>query len=392
MKRQSLVLARVIWPLAVAVVMGCSGDTPKGPHGSTTTSFEPTGTTAPLCVSGDDIQVELDAGTEWVRICSGTHEVNLVLSSNVTLEGESALETRLDGAGIATVVEVARPDLSDSIDVVLRGLTITGGTSIGGEVKATAIEASYASSLLVEDVVVEGNSGLWASVGSSMMGMATFIDVTVRNNTSSAEAGGMSVGRADLTRVVVEGNQGTVGGIQLVSGTAGDVTADTDTVIRDNTGARSGGIEMSTGQSWVGGQIRNNNGSTGGGIAAMGGTLRDVVVEDNSAYVGGGLAVLFGETTVTGASISGNTAMQEGGGVYTTSNLDIQDSTLAGNDASSGGGIWLRDGVLSCTNCDLGTGPTDNTVDDVAIQGGQSYTSWGPGSTFTCDANAGTCE
>ncbi|GAC1332760.1 MAG: CSLREA domain-containing protein [Candidatus Dormibacteria bacterium] len=105
----------------------------------------------------------------------------------------------------------------------------------------------------------------------------------------------------------------------------------------------------------------------GGGIAiapsssAVGpSTLRDVTVSENTAQAGGaGVALLRGTLTVISSTISGNRCLGEdtpcgGGGIYTTRTLRVVNSTLDGNVADQGGGVYVdMYGVAQLTNATL---------------------------------------
>lgn len=87
----------------------------------------------------------------------------------------------------------------------------------------------------------------------------------------------------------------------------------------------------------------------GGGFAGgilNGGTLTvsKSTISGNTAYDGGGIYNQLGILTVSNSTINANTASRNGGGVFATRNgsVTITDSTISGNTASkSGGGISL---------------------------------------------------
>lgn len=301
----------------------------------------------------------------------------------------------LDGSGSGPVLAVAGPG-PPAGNIVIRSLTITGGWSEEETTNAAAIEATFADELTVEDVVVQGNNGFWATIGASMVGSSSFVDVTVRGNTSEG-VGGMLLGTAQLTRVVIEENTGhTAGGAWLICCGLGDVTADWDTLIRDNTANLAGGVYVDGGRQWTGGQIVDNTSTGGGGglIVSNGSSLSDAIVTGNTAVFGGGID-MFGDGTVTRTLISGNSAVQGGGGISSWGawTSALVDSAITENNAPSGGGIYLfASSAIACTNCDLGEGDLDNTPDDVAFENGLAYDDFGGSETFTCDADLGTCQ
>jgi hypothetical protein len=95
--------------------------------------------------------------------------------------------------------------------------------------------------------------------------------------------------------------------------------------------------------------ITNGKASEGGGIYSSGNlTVTNSTITGNSAYSNGGGIYSFGNLTVTNSTITGNSAYSNGGGIYNSSNLTIINSTIKGNTISSnpsysysnGGGIY----------------------------------------------------
>jgi hypothetical protein len=95
----------------------------------------------------------------------------------------------------------------------------------------------------------------------------------------------------------------------------------------------------------------------GGGLYDDGGTatLTDVTVSGNSAFEGGGLYSLGGSATLalTNCTVSGNSAGDEGAGLFSRDGTATLASTkVSGNSASfSGGGLYLEQGTSTLTDC-----------------------------------------
>ncbi|MCA9259885.1 MAG: hypothetical protein KDA61_11825, partial [Planctomycetales bacterium] len=89
--------------------------------------------------------------------------------------------------------------------------------------------------------------------------------------------------------------------------------------------------------------------------------MSNSTVSDNSASTGGGI-YNRGSATITGSTIEGNSAPQNGGGVYSGSfAFTLADSTVASNSASDGGGIYIdTNGTATISNSTL-SGNTANT-------------------------------
>ncbi len=95
------------------------------------------------------------------------------------------------------------------------------------------------------------------------------------------------------------------------------------------------------------------SGNSGVGVSNGTGTLSHCVISDNLNGSGGGV-FNYGEGTVTGCTITGNTAANSGGGVYnigTLINCTISGNTSAATGGGSGGGGVYEDGgtLTSCT-------------------------------------------
>ncbi|MBK7405695.1 MAG: LEPR-XLL domain-containing protein [Phycisphaerales bacterium] len=89
----------------------------------------------------------------------------------------------------------------------------------------------------------------------------------------------------------------------------------------------------------------------GGGIHSAGTlTLTNMVVSGNSAgQAGGGIYSSSSTLTLTMCVVSGNSADDYGGGILSDGVLSLTGSTVSGNSAGNGGGIYTS-GVLTLTN------------------------------------------
>jgi len=96
-------------------------------------------------------------------------------------------------------------------------------------------------------------------------------------------------------------------------------------------------------------------GNSGGGMFLFFSTvsLSGVTVSGNTADYAAGIAAFnYSDLTLTGSSISGNTAAHKGGGLEIVNGTDarLNDSVVSGNSASRGGGIFVSFyGTLSLT-------------------------------------------
>jgi hypothetical protein len=110
----------------------------------------------------------------------------------------------------------------------------------------------------------------------------------------------------------------------------------------------------------VSGSTLSGNSATyvGGGIASSGTltVMGSTVSGNTSNYYGGGIAHA-GTLTVMGSTVSGNTSYSYGGGIYIGYSgplpVTVSNSTLSGNTASAGGGIANLSGALTVSNSTL---------------------------------------
>jgi predicted outer membrane repeat protein len=112
--------------------------------------------------------------------------------------------------------------------------------------------------------------------------------------------------------------------------------------------------------------VGNSTSGSGGGIDASGQAdvhVSDSTITGNTAQLdGGGINVLESNALVTNSTVSDNVAGGKGGGIHATNDLNLTDSTVSGNTASSGGGIFLEPGgtaVLTGTNTFFNNVPED---------------------------------
>ena len=135
---------------------------------------------------------------------------------------------------------------------------------------------------------------------------------------------------------------------RVFSITVGNVAISGVTIRDGNSGSDSGGIQnfgtLTLTNSTVSGNTANDN---GGGIFSAGGTLTitNSTVSGNSGE-GGGIHNGGGTLTITNSTVSDNIAGDKGGGIRNDGTLTITNSTVSDNND---GGI-RNDGTLTITN------------------------------------------
>jgi hypothetical protein len=167
-------------------------------------------------------------------------------------------------------------------------------------------------------------------------------------------------GDVDGNGVLDDGNSYHV---VVAGGAATDVTLDGLTITGGNANGadfgdqQSGGIALLTSSTLISNcTFRGNAASAHGGVSYIMNAapiIQDSTFEDNSAVLGGGLAI-WGAATVRRCTFRGNTVPQSGGGIWIHGGSpSIADTLLEGNVALRGGGITLDGGAATITRCDF---------------------------------------
>ncbi len=199
---------------------------------------------------------------------------------------------------------------------------------------------------------------------------------------------GHTINRALASETAIE-----TGSVIYVNGGSLTVTdsATNGTITGGNTTSRGGGIlvEESGSLTISGGSVSDNTALNGGGIAINGGSLTisgGKISNNNATGAAGGVLVNPNSTgTMTGGIISGNTAELNCGGLYVTqSSFTMSGGTIGGttaDDANSGqrgGGVFVYE---NATFTMTGGTITGNNATSGAGNGGGVYVF--TGATFT---------
>ncbi len=250
---------------------------------------------------------------------SGAHGATIVVDddsdlSTVNCTLRDALEsansdTAVAGcdAGFGTDTIVFDPSLSPAT-IVLQGspLVVSSSLSIRGTgAEEITISASNQSQVLRVD---DGSSSTTRDVSVS--------GVTLADGNGADGGAVWSNESLRILRSVISGSSAQRGG---------GVFSERDLVLED--------VTLSGNQANVGGAIFNNYGDL---------TLTRSTIMANSASGQGGGLFNYGNGTLENATISANSAGTAGGGVvnYIYSELDVRFSTITGNTASLGAGVY----------------------------------------------------
>ncbi len=192
-------------------------------------------------------------------------------------------------------------------------------------------------------------------------GIANFSTLTISNGALTGNSvlsgfGGALYNAADpaaVTASALTSNSapnGEGGGIYNDAGGALTVGGDT---LADNTasGGSGGGILNAATVTLISSTLSNNSAAIGGGIANQDAlTVTNSTLVANSALAGngGGIDAEGGAATIVQSLILGNTATgHSGGGIDNVAEVTLSQSTLAGNNAATGGGIFNNNGLLT---------------------------------------------
>jgi parallel beta-helix repeat protein len=322
---------------------------------------------------------EVFDSAQTITLTQGVLSLN---SGTITIEGP--------GAGLLTINanDASRVfDVSDGVTASISGLTIAGGSTTGNgggvydEGTATFTDCAISGNTAVCGGGLYGDGSLYL-IGCSLSGNSATKYGGGLYNQGLLQGESTVLGVATLTNCTISGNSANLTGGGLYS--AGDATI-TDCAISDNSTTFGGGIWNFDAVTITGGTITNNTASqNGGGLCSFSGdpTLIDCTISGNFANMGGGLLnYKKSQSLLTHCTISGNSA-RYGGGLANYGTLDLTACTVSGNTAAtSSGGIYNYWGQkysgASTTLVDTivaGNTDTTSTASDVGGTGASAVT------------------
>jgi len=297
---------------------------------------------------------------------------------------EAAFDTALTGGGLVTfncgpnphtIGLSAYKQISEDTEIDGGGLITLSGNS-----NTNHFQVFSATNLTLRNMSLRNGKGDFGSIQN--FGELVLIDSTVSSNHANLRAGGIeNYGTTTLTRSTVSENSSTGSGGGILN-EGGEVYLYESQVLTNTATTSGAGIYNQTNMTIVDSIINGNQaeGIDGAGIFNTGTiTITRTTLAENFGYNGGGIynsgslqmeEVIFERNAVnfggigSGAGLyndsiaSGNRVMfvnnyafSYGGGVYNTFNgsLELINSTLSHNDATSGGGL-VTSGVLTMTH------------------------------------------
>jgi hypothetical protein len=367
-------------------------------------------------------------GGKTVTTLSGDNSgviINAAIGADVTIEGLTLRNGRSTTGGAVHAVA----STIDVIDCTVIANHATDGAGIWVDSQSTLLTTR---TTFQSNIATDG-TGLGGGIFTE--GAATWNDVDSYFVANTAGYGGgvfangnvtMSGTEFDFNKAKGVGAQGAVGGGLFSYGTVDG----TDVYCHDNFGDDGTGMYLEDDASLVNSSIQFNNGQVdGGGIWFAGGSTLDISGTDfrqntgNSGRGGALLVTSAGAVVTVSSSTFRENFADRGGAIYADgATVDLESSTrlytnsagpsggavyllasdltctgsntttmgLDTNDATTGGGVYLSDlaSTFTATSCDMGSGATNNTPNDVATSVPNTYGAYGTDATFTCSNGA----
>ena len=246
----------------------------------------------------------------------------LVIDDSVDLIGPGADQLTVNAQGGLLAFSV------ESGDVAMSGITVTGGDNF-----YSASGIRNRGNLELADVVVRGNYG--GGIGN-VNGDLTLVRTVVTDN-SRFDGGAGIASRGTLTVMdSVVSNNSVIGSGKGTSFNGGGIAFDgTLTLVRSTITGNS--VRES------GGGIAVRRAFNGPNVLSISESdISDNVAAGLGMEAGGGGIYMYGDAIIINSEISDNLAGGRGGGIFVEGDLTIEGSTFSGNVAESGGGLFAR--------------------------------------------------
>lgn len=283
------------------------------------------------------VNAAVSGDTIYITDQTVTLDSALIISSasGLSITFAAAGEAVASGVTIVSAEDVRHIMVSGTGNITLtfNNVTLDGGNRSGG-INTTA------SLLTLTNVVVRN---CYSSISGG--GIYSFSDLkitgdsVISGNTAYFGGGGVCVADStfEMTGGTISDNTGDLGGGVYLN-SQGTFNMYGGAISGNTANTAGGGVYVPSENSsftMIGGVISGNTASTfGGGVRVHRGTLtmNGGTISDNTANYGGGIHVyISGTVEILGSSvISGNTAVRNGGGIFT------EDTTYANLKTSSG--------------------------------------------------------
>jgi len=247
--------------------------------------------------------------------------IALCVTGQMTISGAGSSTTIIDAGNNDRVAQVSANAIVEFQRVTLQNGTVRGGFFGGGGA------INNQGNLTIDQSVLSGNTAV-TGAGGALFNAAT---LTITNSTLS---GNTSLGEAG-------GNGGAIYNSESQQSVPGTIVIADSTIVSNAADASGGGIYLSFGSLTITGSTLSANlasGSGGGLVVTNGASLvaTNSTIIGNQAFVGGGLRNFTGGTvSLNGVTIAQNssTTATNGGGVYNSGALTLENSILGENTA-----------------------------------------------------------
>ncbi|MGH8103834.1 MAG: choice-of-anchor Q domain-containing protein, partial [bacterium] len=357
-------------------VIRVSGFAPPPPACSLTVT-----TTTDVVNSGDSVNslreaiicANTTAGADTITVPAGTYNLTIAganedaaatgdldITEALTINGAGQAITIIDGGALDRAFEIR-----GSIPVAISGVAIQNGSirSNGGGIR------NDSGNLTITNSTISNNDAGTSAFGGGVYissGVVNISGSTVRDNRAE-DGGGMfgEAGSISIANSTISGNRSVGGGGGGIYNGGGNLTI-TNTTISGNSANGPGGGILTRGPTTILNSTISGNSSTGAG-----------------SFIGGGIYVIGGTTTVVHSTIANNAAVVSGGGIEVVAGatLNLKNSIVANSTSASNcnGAITSQGRNLSSdTSCNLsGTGDlnaTDPNLGALANNGGPTQT------------------
>jgi subtilisin-like proprotein convertase family protein len=316
----------------------------------------------------EHIQAAIDkaASGDTVNIAAGTYNERLeILDKGLTLQGQGAAATIIDGQQQGTVLSISS---GSPRSVTVSGLTVQNGQAgiLGGGIASQSVNVV----LTIADSTVLSNTAQNGG-GIFNQGVLLLRNVTLRANMATGSEGGAiyNNGFGDLNGVTIVNNQASRGGgISNVN-----VLTITSSVIDDNRalGNYAGGIfnrGTPSRLTLVNSVVSRNQaiGTDGGGMVNEGLLISSGSIISGNKALGSGGGIYnsaAGRVTLDNVTLDNNTSISPGGGFFNNGEATLADMTVRNNQASQAGGGLYNDAEGKLT-VDTGTVISNTTTGD----------------------------
>ncbi len=345
----------------------------------------------------------LHAGSDGIEFSIPTSDPNYdSLTDRHTIRLTSALPALVEGVQIfgpgAAKLTVRREaavafrifQVTTGGSVTLSGMTMTNGAASDG---GGAVQNTNAGTLSIIDCLVSasfGGSGGGGGVHNKSTGTVNLTNSTLVANGGDFVGGllNQSSGTVNIVNsAIVANTSNRFGGGGILNNGAGIVNITDSSITNNFSGLRGGGGINNSGTGEVNltrcTVTNNSDGEKGGGIYNSGGTVNidASTVHGNQAISGGGIFNLAGSLFVKNSTVSQNASTQDsgsGGGLRNEGTSVISNSTFAFNTTKGGGAGISNTGTLFMANCTI-TGNSSAVTRQFFADDGAGITNVGSG-------------